>query len=107
MTISYTSKVDISSYGSFFRLFRLFKGSLIKAIGPDLVVYLLVYYCISFIYRFALTSHASEDSKQRFEHFCVYCLEWKKLIPLDFILGFYVSQVGLVKLPDFHIVDDL
>lgn len=93
MTISYTAKVDTSHSTGFLRLFRLLKGSLIKAVGPDLAVYLLIYYFISFIYRFALTSENSEDSKQRFEHFCQYCLTWKRLIPLQFILAFYVSQV--------------
>jgi len=93
MTISYTAKVDTSHSTGFLRLFRLLKGSLIKAVGPDLVVYLLIYYFIGFIYRFALTSENSEDSKQRFEHFCQYCLTWKRLIPLQFILAFYVSQV--------------
>ena len=123
MTISYTSKVDTSRSCGFFRLFRLFKGSLIKAVGPDLAVYLIMYYTISFIYRssslsllssfniaiiiifiivtticffyrFALTSHVSEDSKQRFEHLCIYCFSWKSRIPVQFILSFYVSQVG-------------
>ena len=92
MTISYTSKIDLSRRLGFFRLFRLWKGSLIQAVGPDLLVYLLIYYILSFIYRFCLTP-LSEDSKQRFEHLCIYCARWSKLIPLSFLLGFYVNQV--------------
>ncbi len=36
-----------------------------------------------------------EDAKVNWELFCVYCEKFSKVIPTTFLLGFYVTQVGI------------
>ncbi|KAJ4439628.1 hypothetical protein ANN_07756 [Periplaneta americana] len=65
------------------------RGSIYKLVWPDLVIFLLLYYSLNFTYRFAL------DDRQRklFEALVQYCESYSDLIPLSFVLGFYVSIV--------------
>ena len=35
-----------------------------------------------------------ESSKESFERWCIYVSKFEGNLPLDFILGFYVTQVG-------------
>ncbi|KDR18006.1 hypothetical protein L798_08113, partial [Zootermopsis nevadensis] len=65
------------------------RGSIYKLVWPDLVMFLLVYYTLSFIYRFSL----DPDQKKVFEGVVKYCESYSDLIPLSFVLGFYVSIV--------------
>ncbi|KAK8766815.1 hypothetical protein V5799_006404, partial [Amblyomma americanum] len=73
----------------FCRKLRRWRGSIYKLVWPDLCVYLLAYYTLNLLYRFAL----SEDGKLFFEQVCVYCGNFADLIPVSFVLGFYVSVV--------------
>ena len=92
MTVTYTDKVQTSATCGLFRLLLLWHGSLTKAIWLDVLIYFFFYYLLSLVYRLVLC-HWDEDSKRLFENLCVYCSRWSKLIPLSFLLGFYVSQV--------------
>ena len=92
MTVTYTQKVHTSNRSGFLQLLFLWQGSLAKAIWPDVLIYLSFYYFLSLVYRLVL-SPWNEDAKRQFEHICVYCARWSKLIPLSFLLGFYVSLV--------------
>jgi predicted membrane chloride channel (bestrophin family) len=69
-------------------LFR-WKGSIMKLVWPDLVVFLILYFLISLLYRYGLDS----EQQRSFEALSIYCEKQVSLIPLAFVLGFYVSLV--------------
>lgn len=72
------------------RLFTFrWRASIYKLVWLDLALFLFVYYALSFLYRFIL----NEDQKKEFEAVAAYCKEYSDLIPLSFVLGFYVSIV--------------
>ncbi|XP_042149284.1 bestrophin-4 [Ixodes scapularis] len=90
MTVTYTAEVATSrGFGCFWKLLFRWKGSIYKLVWPDLGVYLAAYYSLNFLYRFIL----SNERKLFFEHVCVYCGNFADLIPVSFVLGFYVSVV--------------
>lgn len=74
-----------------FNVFTFFrwKGSIYKLLWLDIIIYLLLYFCINMIYRFALY----DEDKKTFENLVRYCGKYANLIPLSFVLGFYVSLV--------------
>lgn len=55
----------------------------------DMLVFIFLYYFISLIYRFALP----DDSRKTFESFVLHCARFRNLIPVSFVLGFFVSLV--------------
>jgi len=65
------------------------RASIYKLVWIDLAFFLLIYYVLSFIYRLVL----DENQKKIFESIVTYCNEYSDLIPLSFVLGFYVSIV--------------
>ncbi|XP_014209691.1 uncharacterized protein LOC106640244 [Copidosoma floridanum] len=90
MTISYASEVpNGSSFGCFWRILIKWKGSVYKLIWRELLVYLLAYYIINFIYRYAL----NEEQQKVFERIRYYFGNSSESIPMSFVLGFYVSLV--------------
>ncbi|XP_053636604.1 bestrophin-1 [Cherax quadricarinatus] len=87
MTVQYTDLV--ASQGGFFKLLIRWRGSVYKTVWQDIVVYLIFFYVISFIYRFALN-----DSERRlFEKVVISFTRYRTLIPVSFVLGFYVALV--------------
>ena len=67
------------------------KASTWKLLWPNIVVYVLSYYILFFVYRFAL----NEQEKRTFEIIVKYCNDYQTyLIPLSVILGFYVNVVN-------------
>ena len=92
MTVTYLQHVQTSKIGGFLRLLLIWKGSVLKGIWPNLAVFLALWYFILIVYRFALVKN--EDIKQTFERMCVFFDAHDTSIPLGFILGFYVSQIG-------------
>ncbi|PIO68604.1 Bestrophin [Teladorsagia circumcincta] len=111
MTISYS--------GNFFRLLLRWKGSLWRSVWRELLVYLALFYVVKFFYLFGI-DYLSEDStdremysyeeeigpileakrpkesqlqRRKFEALCRMFNDFTKLIPLTFLLGFYVSSV--------------
>ena len=94
-------------------LFNRWKGSIYKLVWMDLTAYLIIYFGINCIYRFVL-----EDVQKRyiyyffsnaevkliiiyllspklrdFEKAAMFCENNSSLIPLTFVLAFYVSHV--------------
>jgi len=92
MTISYTHLSHTAGWvGGLMRLLFLWRGSLFKQVWPDFLVFFGIYFSFSAVYRFILTEY--EDAKVGYELFCVYCEKFSKVIPISFLLGFYVTQV--------------
>ncbi|XP_050716460.1 bestrophin-2-like [Eriocheir sinensis] len=90
MTVTYTQKVsDCKGFGSFWRLLFRWRGSLYKLVWPDTCVYCVLYFLCSMVYRFGL----DEAQRRIFEHVALYCDYFRNLIPISFVLGFYVSVV--------------
>uniref|UniRef100_A0A914CVE5 Bestrophin homolog n=1 Tax=Acrobeloides nanus TaxID=290746 RepID=A0A914CVE5_9BILA len=52
-------------------------------------VFLLAYYLIAFIYRYTLPPYF----QRQFEKISLYCREFTTLVPITFVLGFYVTFV--------------
>ncbi|XP_045411945.1 bestrophin-1 [Lemur catta] len=89
MTITYTSQVANARLGCFSRLLLCWRGSIYKLLYGEFLIFLLCYYTIRFIYRLALT----EEQQLIFEKLTLYCDSYIQLIPISFVLGFYVTLV--------------
>ncbi|XP_068205574.1 bestrophin-3-like [Palaemon carinicauda] len=90
MTVKYTQKVaNQRGFGSFTKLLMRWRGSVYKMVWQDMAVYLVLYYFLSLIYRFALPQH----HRGVFETIVLNCARFRDLIPVSFVLGFYVSLV--------------
>ncbi|XP_030559921.1 bestrophin-2 isoform X2 [Drosophila novamexicana] len=90
MTITYTGEVaTCRGFGCFLKLLLRWRGSIYKLVWLDLLAFLTLYYLLNLVYRFAL----NESQKETFEAIVAYCNSYRDLIPLSFVLGFYVSIV--------------
>jgi len=67
------------------------KQSVYSLIWNDVFIFLLIYFFLSFLYRFLLVHYPTH--KQTFEILCVYAESFTSSMPITFLLGFYVSQV--------------
>lgn len=77
-----------SSFTSYTICFR-WRASIYKLVWLDLSLFLFIYYSLSGIYRLLL----NEEQKKLFEFVVIYCNKFSDLIPVSFILGFYVTIV--------------
>ncbi|XP_020810893.1 bestrophin-2 isoform X4 [Drosophila serrata] len=90
MTITYTGEVaTCRGFGCFLKLLLRWRGSIYKLVWLDLLAFLIIYYAINMVYRFGL----NPGQKETFEAIVQYCDSYRELIPLSFVLGFYVSIV--------------
>ncbi|XP_055691965.1 bestrophin-4-like isoform X1 [Lutzomyia longipalpis] len=90
MTVTYTAEVaTCRGFGCFLKLLLRWRGSIYKLVWLDLVAFLSAYYILSIIYRLLL----NEQQKIVFVGLVKYCGASTNLIPLSFVLGFYVSIV--------------
>ncbi|XP_019887650.1 bestrophin-4 isoform X2 [Ooceraea biroi] len=90
MTVTYTAEVaTCKGLGCFLKLLLRWRASVYKLVWIDLALFLFIYYSLSGIYRLLL----DERQKKIFESVVAYCNEYSDLIPLSFVLGFYVSVV--------------
>ncbi|KAG8222326.1 hypothetical protein J437_LFUL001868 [Ladona fulva] len=90
MTVTYTAEVaTCRGLGVFWKLLFRWRGSIYKLLWPNLVVYSFCYFTLSAVYRFGLKG----EQKAMFEKVAVYCRAHSDLIPVSFVLGFYVSIV--------------
>ncbi|XP_076620326.1 bestrophin-4 isoform X2 [Colletes latitarsis] len=90
MTVTYTAEVaTCKGLGCFLKLLLRWRASIYKLVWLDLALFLFIYYSLSSIYRLLL----DDDQKKIFEAVVAYCNEYSDLIPLSFVLGFYVSIV--------------
>ena len=68
----------------------VWKGSVAKLIWHDLLVFLLLYYTLSLMYRYPPT----ESYREYFEWVCIYCSKFKEYSnTVKFLTGFYVTSV--------------
>ncbi|XP_016920359.1 bestrophin-4 isoform X2 [Apis cerana] len=90
MTVTYTAEVaTCKGLGCFLKLLLRWRASIYKLVWLDLALFLFIYYSLSSIYRLIL----DDEQKKIFEAVVTYCKEYSDLIPLSFVLGFYVSIV--------------
>ncbi|XP_047545480.1 uncharacterized protein LOC125077575 isoform X3 [Vanessa atalanta] len=90
MTVTYTGEVaTCRGFGTFLKVLYRWRGSIYKLVWLDLLVFLLSYYTLNLIYRLLL----DEGSKRTFEGVVNYCSFHGNVIPLSFVLGFYVTVV--------------
>ncbi|CAL8261627.1 unnamed protein product [Merluccius merluccius] len=89
MTVTYSRRVADAGLGTFSRLLLRWKGSIYKLLYRELIIFTVLYYFFSSVYRFVL----NEDQKRLFEKLSMYCDRYAELIPVSFVLGFYVTLV--------------
>ncbi|XP_028667077.1 bestrophin-4 [Erpetoichthys calabaricus] len=89
MTISYTLEVANARFAGFSKLLFRWKGSIYKLLYKEFLVFATLYTTLSLVYRLQLTA----DQRQLFEEVALYVNRYTDLIPLSFVLGFYVSLV--------------
>ncbi|CAH1245778.1 BEST3 [Branchiostoma lanceolatum] len=89
MTTSYSLKVADARFGGFVRLLFRWQASFYKLLYKELLVYLALYSALSATYRLAL----NDRQREYFEDISLFCNEHTDLIPVAFLLGFYVSVV--------------
>ncbi|VDO87387.1 unnamed protein product [Heligmosomoides polygyrus] len=88
MTVSYS--------GNFIRLLLRWKGSIWRSVWIELLVFLSLFYTIRLFYYYGIPAIDIDDSlgyKKKFHRLCREFNEYTRLIPLTFLLGFYVSNV--------------
>ncbi|XP_072458334.1 bestrophin-2a isoform X2 [Notamacropus eugenii] len=89
MTVTYTARVANARFGGFSKLLLLWRGSIYKLLYREVLVFLGGYLALSIIYRFILT----DAQRPYFEKLVMYCDQYANLIPVSFVLGFYVTLV--------------
>ncbi|XP_031245503.1 bestrophin-1 isoform X2 [Mastomys coucha] len=89
MTITYTNKVANARLGSFSCLLLCWRGSIYKLLYGEFLIFMFLYYSIRGLYRMVLSS----DQQLLFEKLALYCDNYIQLIPVSFVLGFYVTLV--------------
>ncbi|XP_013914540.1 PREDICTED: bestrophin-2 [Thamnophis sirtalis] len=89
MTVTYTARVANARFGGFYKLLSLWRGSIYKLLYKEFLVFSVSYLGLSLTYRFVL----KEDQKRIFEKVVIYCNKYANLIPISFVLGFYVTLV--------------
>uniref|UniRef100_A0A8D0C3K9 Bestrophin homolog n=1 Tax=Salvator merianae TaxID=96440 RepID=A0A8D0C3K9_SALMN len=89
MTVTYTYRVADARLGTFSQLLLRWKGSIYKLLYCEFLIFITFYFGISLIYRLIL----NENQRQMFEKLALYCNSYAELIPVSFVLGFYVTLV--------------
>nr|XP_033783797.1 bestrophin-1 isoform X2 [Geotrypetes seraphini] len=89
MTVTYTSRVANVRLGTFSQLLLRWKGSIYKLLYLEFLIFITLYFSISLIYRLLLNEH----QRSSFEKLALYCNNYAELIPVSFVLGFYVTLV--------------
>ncbi|XP_061625608.1 bestrophin-2 [Phyllopteryx taeniolatus] len=89
MTVTYTARVANARFCGFSKLLLAWKGSIYKVLYKEFLAFFAMYTAISITYRFFLP----DDEKRYFEKLAIYCNHYASLIPMSFVLGFYVTLV--------------
>ncbi|XP_077461541.1 bestrophin-2a isoform X1 [Stigmatopora argus] len=89
MTVTYTARVANARFCGFSKLLLAWKGSIYKVLYKEFLAFFAMYSAISITYRFFLP----QDQKRYFEKLAIYCNHYASLIPMSFVLGFYVTLV--------------
>ncbi|XP_050972577.1 bestrophin-2 [Labeo rohita] len=89
MTVTYTARVANARFCGFSKLLLAWKGSIYKVLYKEFLAFFAMYTAISITYRFFLV----DDQKRYFEKLSIYCNHYASLIPMSFVLGFYVTLI--------------
>ncbi|XP_068205075.1 bestrophin-2-like [Palaemon carinicauda] len=90
MTVIYADMMaSQGNFGSFWRLLARWRGSVYKMVWQDMLVYTILFYIISLVYRLCL----DEQQRTTFEMVVMHCTRFRNVIPVSFVLGFFVSLV--------------
>ncbi|KAI5085665.1 bestrophin-4, partial [Silurus meridionalis] len=87
MTVSYSLEVANARFAGFTKLLFRWKGSIYKLLYKEFLLFCFLYTLFSLIYRCVL----SEVQQELFERAARHCNKFAKLIPMSFVLGFYIS----------------
>ena len=93
MTVTYTDQVATAKGLTLIKLFFRWKGSVIRLIWKDLLVYLAAYFILHFIYAYLF----NEALQIYFENIVTYAKKYDDIKTLSFVLGFFVSIVMTSK----------
>uniref|UniRef100_A0A915J1S3 Bestrophin homolog n=1 Tax=Romanomermis culicivorax TaxID=13658 RepID=A0A915J1S3_ROMCU len=89
MTVTYSSECASERGWNFLRLLFRWRGSVYKILYKDLAIFLFFYFFISLFYRSVFTGERSVQ----FENLVEFCKLGVDLIPLTFVLGFFVTLI--------------
>jgi predicted membrane chloride channel (bestrophin family) len=89
MTVTYSLNVSKARLCGFAKLLLRWRGSIYKLLYREMMIFCGLYYSLSALYRYIF----SENQRTVFEKLTIYCEAFTNLIPLSFVLGFYVSIV--------------
>lgn len=89
MTVSYTLKVAEARFGGFSGLLLRWRGSIYKLLYKEFLLFVVLYAILSITYRLLLT----QEQRYVYAQVARYCNRSADLIPLSFVLGFYVTLV--------------
>ncbi|XP_006769323.1 PREDICTED: bestrophin-4 [Myotis davidii] len=89
MTVSYTLKVAEARFGGFSGLLLRWRGSIYKLLYKEFLLFIVLYALLSITYRLLLT----QEQRLVYAQVARYCNRSADLIPLSFVLGFYVTLV--------------
>ncbi|XP_013788175.1 bestrophin-4-like isoform X1 [Limulus polyphemus] len=89
MTVTYSLNVSKARLLGFAKLLFRWRGSIYKLLYREMAIFCGLYYSLSALYRYVL----KESQRTVFEKLALYCEAFTNLIPLSFVLGFYVSIV--------------
>ncbi|KAM6940754.1 bestrophin-2 [Xenentodon cancila] len=89
MTVTYTARVANARFCGFSKLLLAWRGSIYKLLYKEFLAFFAMYAAISITYRFFLY----DEQKRYFEKLAIYCNHYASLIPMSFVLGFYVTLV--------------
>ncbi|XP_063294586.1 bestrophin-1 [Pelobates fuscus] len=89
MTVTYSNRVADAKLGTFSRLLLRWRGSIYKLLYQEFLIFIGCYFLISATYRVLL----NEQQRTYFEKVALYCNNYAELIPVSFVLGFYVTLV--------------
>ncbi|XP_054721503.1 bestrophin-4-like [Uloborus diversus] len=89
MTVTYSLHVSKARLCGFAKLLVRWRGSIYKLLYREMLIFIFLYYFLWALYRVFL----NENQKGTFEKLAIYCEAFTELIPLSFVLGFYVTIV--------------
>ncbi|MBN3311776.1 BEST1 protein, partial [Atractosteus spatula] len=89
MTVTYSRCVADARLGTFSHLLLRWRGSIYKLLYRELLIFTILYFSLSALYRFILP----DRQRRLFEKLSLYCNRYAELIPVSFVLGFYVTLV--------------
>lgn len=95
MTVTYTNELATTRSLTIFKLFFKWKGSVLKLLWKELIVYVIIFYIIQLIYVFGL----DESWKAYFEKVVRNAKNYEDVRTLSFVLGFFVTTIMTRKIP--------